>query len=223
MTDQTTEEHPSFGMVGISHTSSTGTTLVGSEFQHHHFVTLTIHRAQKMRDLSREWWFAREQLIELHMSEAQFVELVGRPNMGDGVCCTLRRVGNEQMPPPPAPVSERQKYHADMEADAARCVKELREAHAELVAAIKSGKVGKTVLTEIAKKIEYAGYAVSNGIPFVEKSFEKKMEQSIHHAALEIEATVANLAMRLGVERIQEIAGAGPKLLETANDENASL
>jgi hypothetical protein len=208
------EEHPSFGMVGISHANSSGTALVGSEFKHHSFMTLTIRRAEKHRDLSREWWFARDKLIEIRLSEAQFVELVGRTNMGDGTCCTLDWVAGEQMPDPPNPVSEREKFRADMKSDAMRCTVELREAHAELVAAIDSGKIGKAALRKIAKKIEYAGYAVSNGIPFVEKSFEEKIESTINHATTEIEATVASLAMRLGIGAMQEIAAHGPRLID---------
>jgi len=211
------EDHPSFGMIGVSHTSSTGTYLVGSEFRHQHFITLTIHRAQKIRDLSREWWFGREQLIQVEMSEAQFVEFVARPNMGDGIPCTITRVAGESMPDPPVPESEANKYRADMKADAERCVEELRAAHKELVDAIESGKIGKTNLREIAKKIEYAGYAVSNGIPFVQNSFDEKIEATINHAAAEIEATVANMAMRLGVERIRELDNAAPKMIESAN------
>ena len=213
------ETHPSYGMIGFSHCTSPGMVLVGSEFKHHHFVTLTISRAEKCRDLSREWWFGRERLIQVHLSEAQFVELIGRPNMGEGVTCTIEFVGGKHMPEPPEPASEADKHRADMKTDAARCVKELNEAHAELVAAIESGKIGKTNLREIAKKIEYAGYAVSKGIPFVQKSFDEKIEATIHHAAQEIEATVANLAMRLGVEKIREISESGPKLIAEKESE----
>src|SRR5690242_14536561 len=71
-------KHPSFGMIGLSHVQSTGTVLVGSEFKHQNFITLTIQRAEHQRDLSREWWFGKERLIEIHMSEAQFVEFIAR-------------------------------------------------------------------------------------------------------------------------------------------------
>lgn len=215
MKETNEESHPSFGMVGISHTSSNGTTLVGSEFKHNHYVALTIRRASKMRDLSHEWWFGREELIEINLSEAQFIELMARPNMGSGVPCTLNHIAGKRVEPPPAPVPEREKYRADLQADANRCVKDLNEAHAELLAAIESGKVGKTALKGIADKIKYAGMAVSNGIPFVEKSFEEAMEKTVHHAAAEIEATVSNMVMRLGIEKLHELADAAPKLLES--------
>ena len=213
-TNDTSEQHPSYGMIGVSHVNSTGTFLVGSEFRHSNFIVLRISRAAKQRDLSREWWFGRERIIEIHLSEAQFVEMVGRPNMGDGIPCTLDWVNGEQQPAPPVPESAQAKFRADMTADATKCMAELNAAHAELVAAIESGKVGKTALKEIAKKIEYAGYAVSSGIPFVAKQFDKHIEATVNHAAVEIEATVANLAMRLGVERMREISESGPKLID---------
>ena len=208
------EQHPSYGMIGVSHVQCTGKFLVGSEFRHSNFIVLRISRAAKQRDLSREWWFGKERLIEIHMSEAQFVEMVGRPNMGDGIPCTLDWVEGKQQPAPPEPESAQSKFRADMNADAKKCVEELRAAHAELVAAIDSGKVGKKALQEIAKKIEYAGYAVSSGIPFVAKQFDKHIENTINHAAVEIEATVANLAMRLGVEKMREVSESGPKLID---------
>jgi hypothetical protein len=177
-------------------------------------VTLSIKRAERHRSLAREWWFGRNELIEVYLSEAQFVELMARPNMGDGVPCTLAYVAGERMPNPPVEETLKAKYRADMQADATRCVSELKAAHKELVEAIESGKIGKTALKEIAKKIEYAGYAVSNGIPFVQQSFEEKMEAVTHHAAAEIEATVTNMAIRLGIERMQEIAAGAPKMLD---------
>jgi hypothetical protein len=105
-----------------------------------------------------------------------------------------------------------------LKADAIRCVAELREAHAALVDAIETGKIGKNNLRDIAKKIDLAGCAISSGIPFVQKSFDEKIEATMRHAAAEIEATVSNMAMRLGVDRIRELNEAAPKLIESEKD-----
>lgn len=209
--------HPSFGMIGVSHVSSTGTNLFGSEFKHQHFITLKISNCELHRDLSRDWYFGKERLIEVSMSEAQFVEMVGRSNMGDGIPCTLswiRGTGIIEQPPAPEPLQDR--FKADMDRDVANCVRDLREATAELNTAIESGKIGKTSLREISKKLEYAACAVDRGIPFVRKSFQEEMEKVVNHAATEIEATVSNIAMRLGIERMQEIGANGPKLIEAS-------
>jgi len=215
--DEKIEKHPSYGMIGISYVSSTGTHLFGSEFKHQHFITLKISECERHRSLARDWYFGRNRIIEVSMSEAQFVEMVGRPNHGDGIPCTLgwvRDVGRLPDPPIPDPIKDR--YTADMEADAARCTKELREAVHELNAAIDSGKIGKTALRELSKKLEYAACAVDRGIPFVRKSFHEEMEKVVNHAATEIEATVSSIAMRLGIEKMQQIGAQGPKLIEAS-------
>jgi hypothetical protein len=213
--DEQVDSHPSYGMVGVSHVQSNGTYLVGSEFKHHHFVTLKIYRAEKRRDLSREWWFGRKQVIEIALSEAQFIELMARPNMGDGVPCTLSYIeGEGDIPAPPVPETEQDKFRADFKKDAQQCVSEIDAAVNELNKAIASGKIGKTQLKEISDKLKYAAKKVSDGIPFVAKSFEQRMETVTHHAKAEIEATVTNMAIRLGVDAMKEIGKTQPKMIE---------
>lgn len=216
MKDPIIESHPSYGMVGISHTSSTpGAHLFGSEFKHQHYITLKISGCERHRDLSRDWYFGKDRIIEISLSEAQFVEMIGRPNMGDGIPCTVNWIRGEGMiPPPPAPQPMQDRFKADMEADTARCVSELRAAVTELNAAIESGKVGKAVLKDISKKLEYAGHAVERGIPWVRKSFQEEMEKVVNHASAEIEATVSSIAMRLGIEQMHQIGASAPKLIE---------
>ncbi len=215
------EQHQSFGMLGFDHTQSNGTVLVGSEFVHQHCVQFTIRRAEKRRDLSREQWFGKNELVRAYLSEAQFVELISRPNMGDGVPCTLVHVMGERMPNPPEPVSMKEKFRADLDQDTSKCVRDLREATEELNRAIDEGRIGKTVLREIAKKLEFAARAVDSGIPFVERQFEEAMEATVRHAAAEIEATVVQTAVRLGLEQMRDLSTGAPKLIEAVQPESS--
>ena len=212
------DRHPSYGMVGVSHVSSTGTRLVGTEFSHHHFVDLRIKRAEKHRDLSREWWFGHEELISIWLSEAQFVELMARPNMGDGVPCTISHVAGVRMDEPPAQSPIRDKFRKDFRDDAAKCVQNLESAQRELDDAIESGRIGKAVLRKISEQMQAAAAAISDGIPFVERQFEEKMEAVVNHAAAEIEATVTQIAIRLGVQQMREIAQGAPKMIDAPGD-----
>lgn len=212
------EQHESFGMIGFCHTQGTSINLVGSEFKHQHCIQLTIMRSEKHRDLSREWWFGKNEIVRAYLSEAQFVELIGRPNMGNGVPCTLLHVMGERMPEPPEPVSMKDKFRADLKQDVDKCVKDLRAATAELDQAIKDGRIGKSVLREIADKLRYAARAVDSGIPFVEKQFEEAMEATVKHAAAEIEATVTQTALRLGLAHMSEISTNAPKMIEIGDE-----
>jgi hypothetical protein len=213
--EETRETHPSYGMVGVSRRSSTGQTLFGSEFRHQNFISIRIQEAERIRSLSNDHYHATGQLIEICMSEAQWVEMISRGNMGDGVPCTLswiRGIGYIEEPPAPVPLKER--FRNDIKDDAKRCVTELREAEKELSDAIESGQIGKTKLREILKKIHYAGCAVDSGIPFVQDQFEEAMETVVRHASAEIEATVTNTAIRLGLDRMRQVAEGAPKMIE---------
>ena len=214
MSREEREQHPSYGMIGFNRVQATGTTLVGSEFRHQHFVTLRIHRAERHRDLSNDWWFSRECLIEVSLSEAQFVELIARPNTGDGVPCTLEWIMGETMPDPPEPKPIRERYRADMKHDAEECVKDLRVATTDLQKAVDQGKINKTILRDIIGKLESAACSVDRGIPFVEEQFEEAMEATTRHAAAEIEATVTQTAIRLGLDQMRQIAAGAPKLID---------
>ena len=137
--------------------------------------------------------------------------MVARPNCGQGVPCTITRIGAELVPPPPEPTPMKDRYAADVKGRSDKCVLLLREVIGELRTALSAGTVGKTALKGIVRKLESAAGAVDDGIPFVAEQFEEAMEEVVRRASVEIEATVTNLAMRLGVERLREIS-ASPML-----------
>lgn len=219
MNDGTEDKHQSYGMVGVSHVSSSGSYLVGTEFRHHHYVTLTICRASKMRGQSREWWNGGAELVSIALSEAQFVELMARPNMGDGVPCTLDHVMGERMPQPPVPVTEQAKHHADFKATSRRAVAKLDGSIAAMQALLDTGKIGKTALKEMLGEMQSARQNVAANLPFVEQSFVEHMEKTVNNAAAEIEATVTNIAIRLGVQEMKRIGADAPRLLDMPKED----
>lgn len=207
-------EHPSFGMASFNRISGQ-TYLVGSEFTHQHFMSLTISRAKHARELARDWWFAQEELIEIWMSEAQFCEMISRPNIGGGVNVTLRRVNGKPVPKPPAP-DMRERFTADMEKNAKECVASLQSAMKELSQAIDSGKIGKTALRGVLDKLQTAASSIDVGIPWVAEQFAESMESIVGQAKTEIEAHVSQTAMRIGIDqmRAQAIAEAPGLMIE---------
>ncbi len=207
-------EHESYGMASFSHVSGS-TTLFGSEFNHQHYVTLSISRGVLHRDLSNDWYFDRGQLIEVAMSEAQFVQLISRPNMGAGVPVTLTRVDGKQMADVPARESMQDRFSKEIKKDAQQCVSGLRDAAKDLREAIDTGKISKTSLRAILEKLTTAERAVSGGIPFVEDQFRESMENTVSHAKVEIEAHISNTAMRIGVESMRlDAVKSAPKMIE---------
>lgn len=65
-----TVRHPAFASIRASRVSG-GANLYDSDFQHQHYVTVSIMRSELHRTLSNDWHHGREELIEVAMSESQ--------------------------------------------------------------------------------------------------------------------------------------------------------
>ena len=77
------DEHPAFGVAVLSRRHSTpGQVLFQSDVAHQE--TLSIRRAERVRDLKRDWVHA-EELVEIEMSTAQWGALVSSIGMGSGI------------------------------------------------------------------------------------------------------------------------------------------
>ena len=195
------KEHPSFGLVGLSRRTSSGVTpLFGSNIQHQHTITLTIKRAENNRHLNRDWFHGREQLIEIELSGSQFSELITSFNMGDGVPCTIRQIGNKSLPDPPYenPIDIFQKEFAskmnnlgiECQSLIEDCLKMLKE----------KATIGKADRDFIAKSIASLMQQIQSNVPFVAEQFNESMNKTVSQAKTEIETFVTNKMISIGID-----------------------
>lgn len=108
------ETHPSYCQITASRVSGS-TVLYGSDFDHQHYVTLSIHRSQRRRNLNNDWYHSGKELIEIKMSADQWANFVSSMNYGSGTPCTLNYFNNEVIPAIPAPPDRAGQFK--MEAD----------------------------------------------------------------------------------------------------------
>src|SRR5687767_12050919 len=85
----TTESHPAYGQISASRVSGS-INLYGSDFRHNHYVIVSIHRSVLDRDLSHDWPFPRQEIIEVALSESQWAHFVSSLNAGSGAQCTIQ-------------------------------------------------------------------------------------------------------------------------------------
>lgn len=85
------DTHPAFGVAVVNRSSGTSRTLFQSDLRHRDTIHLSIRRAERIRDLNRDWVHPRDELIEVEMSLAQWGALVSSIGIGSGVPVTLRR------------------------------------------------------------------------------------------------------------------------------------
>ena len=169
----------------------TGAVLFDSDVRHQHFVTVTLSRGVRKRDLNRDWLHAREEIIEVAMSEAQWASFVSTMNTGNGVPCTIIHEGNDWSVPG-MPYEPRLQESMDEVRDAAeRAATEVSEAFAayEEKKTVANLRTLKYAIANMPANIEYAG-----------TSLNEHAENVVQKARADIEAMVVAKAQQMGIE-----------------------
>jgi len=191
--------HPAFGQVSVSHVSGCAN-LYGSDFEHRHYVTLTIKRSELHRSLNRDWNFEREMVCEIALSEAQFATMISSPNRS-GVPCTILHTEKDFIVPSLPRRDTKKLYDAELEKKLQQSVEELKAERDQILAAVI--KMPKKVQEQVLGPIERAIQQLESNTPFVVRSFSEHMEESVEKAKVEVNAYVTSTVMRAGLSAIQ--------------------
>jgi hypothetical protein len=205
-------EHASFGLVSLSRVSAggRGLALFDSPLRHHHFVRLRISEAYKVRNLNRDTVHDAGILFEADMSEVQFANFITSANTGPGTPCTLAYVMGKRIAECP-PTHTRETFEGEVKRD----LEELRATLDGLVALVAEVSAKPRLTGEdkgrLREAAEKAQMAVHSNIPFIHKQFTEAMDKTVSQARAEIQAHVAQVIQRAGVEGLIKAADA-PRL-----------
>lgn len=208
-----TYDHPAFGQIGAYRVQGK-TTLYGSDFLHQNFVIVRIHRSQLNRELSRDWHFATDELVEVALSEAQWATFVSSMNQGSGVPCTIQWVrGEGHMPSIPLRVEEdvtREEFSRKARQTAAHVAAAIEEIEGEIGASLSKAKREKILarLTRLRRDLD-------DSMPFIARSFDEHMETTVEKAKVEVNAYVQAAVMRAGLTALTGGASDVPLQLGT--------
>ena len=208
------ETHESYGMVGLSRCTGGNQHLFGSSIRSHgHFISLEVRRAKRMHDLSRDWYMSdgRVPLIEVHLSAAQFAEMITTMNVGDGVPCTIRYLGADKMENPPDVSTEAEKVQTGFKEHTEELAQKMDRFQAEMRTLFEKKSLGKRDREEILKQIGLFIQSVRSDLPFVLESFEEATEKVVTTAKAEVEAFTTSAVQAAGLEAIAD--GRFPKAL----------
>ncbi|MGP1715577.1 MAG: hypothetical protein ACTS9Y_00225 [Methylophilus sp.] len=177
--------HPAFGQITVSRVnSSEAISLYGSELPHNRFIQLTINASDLKRSYSKDRPFARKQLAQLMMTEAQWCELLSSMNAGSGTQCTLLHVGDEKMPGIEGLKTMGEKF----ESDASKDIDEAEKTLAELKLLIEASGLSKKKTEELVNATNKAHQRITSSRAFILKSFQGQMEGVVQKAKIEINA-----------------------------------
>jgi hypothetical protein len=202
--------HPSFGQISASRVSG-GAFLYGSDFQHQHFIKVSISHSVLNRSLSRDWPFAGKEITEVWMSEAQWATFVSSLNVGMGVQCTLRHINHNAIPM----LSGVPKRHDQFRAEAAARMQIASDQLKDLGAEIQSSSLSQKAKNELIGKLNMAQMNMIDNIGFVAKQFSEHIETTVEAAKVEVNAYIQGTISRagltaLGVEPVLQLPESKP-------------
>lgn len=192
--DGTTTTHPCFAQIRAARVSGSSF-LYGSDFDHNHYVTIAISRSQLKRSLSRDWYFERDELIGVALSEAQWATFVSSMNQGSGVPCTLQHANRERVPQLPQAEKLKSKFDGELKERLGIVEAELAKLREQIMASPLSGKKKDALISTL----EGAKRNLTPNLKFVSDQFGEHMENTIEKAKIEVEAYVNSAVVRAGV------------------------
>ena len=195
------ETHPSWITIRanrISH-SPPGRRLFDSEINHQHYVTVTIERCDRRRDLNHDWIHNTTLLMEIDMSMAQWGGFVSSFGDGSGVPVTLSYLIGEGLVAE-APYDSRLGVSiAETKGAAKRMVDEVDEAYQ----AVQEGfdaKLGRRDMADLLRNLKYKIENTPANVSHAAKSLSEHVENTVAKARGDVEAMVTHAVLAAGLE-----------------------
>lgn len=194
--------HPAFAQIAVRRTSG-NRTLYGSEFQHQHYVSISIQASEEHRHLNQSWHHTTgPEIIEVSMSEHQFSQMVASMNVGSGTPCTLSRYDGKLVPGIKQ-ISEHEKARTD----ARRIFEDQLKANDLLITEFEgeAHKMSVAARTKVLELLKRNRSALESSMSFAMTQFEEHMEATTEAAKTEIHAHANNFITRMGLAHIDEM------------------
>ena len=207
------KEHKSFGIMGFTRKqSSGGATLFGSDLEHNTIISMSLRHAEIERDLSRNWYFGKDLIVEVDMTQNQFSEMITSMNMGDGIPVTVKYTEMDGYIDEPE-IENMVETHSDEFAKTARKVGEnaqnLYREMEELFS--KGGTIKKADKERLLSKMHMVQQDINANMPFMEKQFAEAMDKTVTDAKGTIEAFYQHRVTEAGLDALT--GDISPKLI----------
>lgn len=195
--DDASYTHPAYAQISASNVSG-GTYLYGSDFKHQNYVTIRIKRSEMNRSLSNDWPFAREELIEVALSESQWATFVSSMNRGEGVQCTLQHLHGKMVPQIPRIEGKIAQFRAEGSEAADEAVREIQAFRQEIT----DSKLSQKQKEQWLKRLSFIEGRTTGNLRFVASQFGEHMEKVVQKAKTEISAFAHNMIVRTGLSKL---------------------
>jgi len=185
------ERHPAYGQIGASRCSGNAQ-LYGSDFEHNHYMTVRIYKSELHRSLSNDRPHARDEVIEVAMSESQWASFVSSANVGHGVPCTIGRLNSRMIPGIQREVTRRTQFQQELN----RRLEETKAHIRSIVALVNALPCSQKKRDEVKHLLDVALNNLGPNLQFTADQFGEYMEETTERARMEINAYAQQMLQR---------------------------
>lgn len=208
--EEKTYDHEAQGLAVFHRRSSTGKRrFFGSALTNHYdTVSLTISRGTRKHSLARDWFYPREQLVEVEFTAVQFAALLTTMNVGEGVPCTINYVGRKRMADLPDEPTESEQVRLGFKQDMGRLAAKMSATRERVATAMAEKTITQEARRGIVGAVDSLIQDVRHNLPFVLDSFEEAAGKVAAAAKADVEAFAMRVIVSAGLDKIREM-GAG--------------
>lgn len=198
------ETHPAYGMINVSRCQGGDGEYFGSGIKHNNFISLIISRGERCRDEYGDYYFSKDNMIEIHMTTTQWAELITTMNYGSGTPCTLYAIEDEEtghmMPIPKIKFNSRKtEINNDLKIKMDEIAKDIIEDEINLKEILsKKGAINKSEKKQIAWMMEKLHQNIKSNLPFLHTCMQKAVDNTVTEAKGEIDSYLTNAITSLG-------------------------
>lgn len=203
-----TETHPSFGMISVTRVQGNPGHLFGSSLDTHYTsFRLRIHQGKRyITDVGESRYGAdlKNPIVEVQLSATQFTELITNMNVGDGVPCTISRVGGQRVEEPPYQTLDRNQIKRDFEARIQSIFGKLEAMEQATSALLEKKSFTKADKSDLSGRISNIRMEVEKNLPFILEIFNEATENTISAAKIEVDTFVTNILVAAGAGSMKQ-------------------
>lgn len=193
--------HPAFGQLSASRVHGRQA-LYGSDFEHNAYITIRLSESELHRDLSRDWPYAKKQLFEVALSEAQWATFVSAMNVGEGVQCTIEHRHDKGYVPKFTIPDRTAQYKAEF----GNKLKGTLESIDTMTKHVEAMGLPKGKTQEIISALRMIKQGLASNLPFVAESFDEHVEETVEKAKTEVHGYMLGVLQRAGLEKLWQDA-----------------
>jgi len=196
------DSQPCYGIINFKRVHCNSEHLYGSEVAHTDVIEMTVKRSDCAHELNHDWYFGKDDIIQLQMSSAQFAQLITSLNMGEGVPCTLTYTEKDGDIPQIKWVGQKEKIHNDFNKQMESLKTLVTDDLDEVCGELDSKNVNLTRQRELSNKLKQIGRILYDKIPFINKSFMESTDNVQTQAIQEVEARIQSKINYIGMQNI---------------------